>query len=65
MPKCILCCDGNDLPDGEYCRGCTLRRTAPEVQRYTEPKPPPKGTLARAVWDARGGPPPVPFKSYA
>lgn len=22
LPPCILCANGNDLPEGEYCRGC-------------------------------------------
>lgn len=62
MRDCIGCCNGNDLPDGETCQMCGYQHPKPEPWKET---PPPEGTLARAVWDARGGPAPTPFKGYA
>ena len=32
----------------------------PAPPEYKQPELPPEGTLARAIWDARGGPPPAP-----
>ena len=33
---------------------------------YEEPEPPEKGTVARAIWDARGGPaPPIQQRGFA
>jgi hypothetical protein len=61
MALCIGCCDGNDLPDGEWCRMCGRGKEPPP---QAEP-PPPKGTFARAIWDARGGHAPIPFRGYA
>lgn len=58
---CICCANGNDLSDGDVCLGCGRGIKAP----ITPPQPPPAGTLARAVWDARGGPPPVPKRAFA
>jgi hypothetical protein len=29
---------------------------------HKQPERPPEGTLARAIWDARGGPPPAPIQ---
>lgn len=46
---CILCCNGNDLPDGEWCRACERGCANPviEVKNY-------ESDLSRAVKLARG-----------
>lgn len=48
-PLCVYTIDEEDKPNHP-----------PTV--YNRPKRPPAGTLARAIWDARGGPPPEPLQ---
>jgi hypothetical protein len=60
--RCICCANGNDLAEGDVCEACD--RTG--VVLHSPPlSPPPKGTLARAVWDARGGPAPISKRGFA
>lgn len=47
--ECICCANGNDLPDGEYCRSCG-RGEEPVV-----PQPKQMDGLAEAIKSARGG----------
>ena len=62
--QCILCTGCETDSDFDHCRACGF---VPPVSNKTArkylnayPEPPPKGTLARAIWDARGGPTPAP-----
>lgn len=57
---CTICANGNDLPEGEYCRACGFveyKRRNPETI--------PKNKLKEAVKSARGYPEPIPFTFYA
>jgi hypothetical protein len=63
LPACPCCANGNDLPDGEYCRACGRENPPPAA---AEPGPPAdESPLARAVRLARGGPAPRPFRGFA
>lgn len=52
---CMLCAGADQDSDFDYCRACGF--TISPIPDPL-PSPPEKGTLARAIWDARGGPPP-------
>ena len=52
---CLLCKGEEYNMDFDYCRACGFTLSALKIKKQ---EPPPKGTLGRAVWDARGGPPP-------
>lgn len=62
--QCVLCAGCETDSNFDYCRACGfVPPVSNEIARKylnAYPEPPPKGTLARAVWDARGGPAPVP-----
>ena len=53
-----------DMPEGEYCRACGYDRR-PDTETPEWMRPPPEGTLARVIWDARGGPPPPMMGGFA
>lgn len=45
-----------------WCPECLTQTVAAPL---APPEPPPAGTLARAIWDARGGPAPVRRRGFA
>lgn len=56
---CICCANGNDLPEGEWCRACGFGLP---VREDTNDELSP---LAKAVKAARGGDAPIPKRWYA
>ena len=60
MRQCICCANGNDLPDGEWCRACNRGKS--EADNTATPDNSPLGAAIRA---ARGGDAPVPKRGFA
>jgi hypothetical protein len=59
MQPCICCVNGNELPDGEWCRACN--RGVVEVQRETVDD----NRLGFAIRSARGGDAPTQKRGFA
>lgn len=58
--QCICCANGNDLPDGEWCRACNRGKSEPET-----PVPLDNNPLGAAIRAARGGDAHVPKRGFA
>jgi len=58
--KCICCANGNDLPDGEWCRCCNRGIVEAQQHKAIDDSP-----LGAAIRSARGGDAPVPKRGFA